>query len=69
MHKPESVLENETHRILWDCEIQTDHSIPAMRPDLIIVKKNSEPADLWKSQGRQVLGPSKKTKKNYGIWK
>ena len=23
--KPEAVLENETHKILWDCEIQTDY--------------------------------------------
>ena len=23
MHKPESVLENETHKILWDFEIKT----------------------------------------------
>ena len=27
MHKPESALENETHKILWDFEIQTDHLI------------------------------------------
>ena len=25
MHKPESVLENETHEIPWDFEIQTDY--------------------------------------------
>ena len=24
MHKPEFVLENETHKVLWDFEIQTD---------------------------------------------
>ena len=29
MHKPESVLENKTHKILWDFEVQTDHLIPA----------------------------------------
>ena len=28
MHKPESVLEDETHKILCDIEIQTDHQIP-----------------------------------------
>ena len=27
MYKPESVLENETHKILWDFEIQTDYPI------------------------------------------
>ena len=39
MHNPESVLENETHKLLWDFEIQTNHQIFARRPDLIIIKK------------------------------
>ena len=42
MHKPESVLENEMHKILWDFEIQIDHLILARRPDLVIVKKKKE---------------------------
>ena len=42
-HK-ESVLKNETHRLFWDFEIQTDHLISARRPDLVIVNKK-EPAD------------------------
>ena len=25
MHNPESVQENDTHRLLWDFEIQTDY--------------------------------------------
>ena len=25
MHKPESVLENETYKLLWHLEIQTDY--------------------------------------------
>ena len=37
--KTESVLENETHKLFWDFEIQTDHLILARRPDLVIVKK------------------------------
>ena len=41
MHNPESVLENETHRILWDFVIQTDHLISARRPDLVIVNKRT----------------------------
>ena len=41
MHNPVSVLENETHKILWDFEIQTDHLISARLTDLII-KKNEE---------------------------
>ena len=33
------VLENATHKLLWDFNIQTDHLIPARRPDLIIINK------------------------------
>ena len=29
IHKPESVPENEMHKILWDFKIQTDHPISA----------------------------------------
>ena len=34
MHKPESVLENETHKILWDFEIKADYLISTSRSDL-----------------------------------
>ena len=37
MHKLAPVLENDTHKILWDFNTQTDHLIPARRPDLIIM--------------------------------
>ena len=37
MYKPEFVIENETHEILWDFEIQTDHPIPARRLDLVLI--------------------------------
>ena len=37
MHHPEPVLENATHKLLWDFNIQTDHLIPARRLDLIII--------------------------------
>ena len=39
MHNPASVLENDTHKLLWDFNIQTDHLILARRPDLIIINK------------------------------
>ena len=39
MHNPAPVLENATHKLLWDFNIQTDHLIPAKRPDLIIINK------------------------------
>ena len=31
MHKPESVRENETHKILWDFKIQTNNQILAKK--------------------------------------
>ena len=47
MHNPAPVLENDSHKHLWDFNIQTDHLIPARRPDLIIInKKKRESAEL-----------------------
>ena len=39
MHNPAPVQENDTHKLIWDFNIQTDHLIPARRPDLIIINK------------------------------
>ena len=39
MHNRAPVLENDTHKLLWDFNITTDHLIPAKRPDLIIINK------------------------------
>ena len=49
MHNPASVLENDTHKLQWDFDIQTDHLISARRPDLIIINNNKkrEFAKLW----------------------
>ena len=41
-HEPESVLENEDYKILWDFSIQTDHVIEARRPDLAVVDKKEK---------------------------
>ena len=35
MHNPAPVLENNSHKLLWDFDIHTDHLISARRPDLI----------------------------------
>ena len=40
MHNPESVLGSETHKLLWDFEIQTNNLISTRRPDLVIINKN-----------------------------
>ena len=42
MHNPAPVLENDTHKLLWDFDIQTDHLISARRPDLIIMEKKKK---------------------------
>ena len=42
MHNPSPVLENDSHKLLWDFNIQTDHLIPARRPELIKINKNKK---------------------------
>ena len=44
MHKPETVLENKMHTILWDFKIQTNLRISTGRPDLEIINKKREHA-------------------------
>ena len=41
MYKPDSVLENKTHTIIWYFEIQTDQLIHARRPDLVVINKKN----------------------------
>ena len=46
IHNPESVMENETHKLLCDFDIQTDHLISARRTNLITVNTKREFAEL-----------------------
>ena len=46
MHDPESVLENERYKILWDFETQMDHLISARRPDQVIVNKKMRTSQI-----------------------
>ena len=39
---PESVVENERIKILWDVCIQCDHVIGARRPDIVIINKEDK---------------------------
>ena len=39
MHNQAPLLENDTHKLQWDFNIQTDHLIPARRTDHIIINK------------------------------
>ena len=42
MLNPTSVLKNDTHKLRWDFDIQTDPLILARRPDLKIINKKKE---------------------------
>ena len=83
MHKPGSILENETQKLHWDFEIQTDYPILARRPDLVLNKKTKNKtywiSDFAISAEHRVkikenekrdnhLDPARELK-SYGIWK
>ena len=42
MYNPESVLENQMRKFLWDLGVQTDYQISYRRPDLVIVNDNKK---------------------------
>ena len=42
MHNPAAFLEINTHKLLCDFDIQTDHLISTRRPDLMVIKKKRE---------------------------
>ena len=42
MHNPATVLENDTHKLIWDFNIQTDRLISARKPDLIVINKKKK---------------------------
>ena len=41
MYNPAPVLENETHKLIWDFDIHMDHLISTRRPELIIINNNN----------------------------
>ena len=56
MHNPTPVLENDSHKLVWDFNIQTDPLIPARKPNLIIItkkKENLQNCRLWCPGGPQ----------------
>ena len=82
MHNPAFFPENDTHKLLWDVEIQTDHLILARRPDLKIIKKKKTckfmdffvPGDprIKLKEGEKkdkYLDLARELKKNYGTWR
>ena len=61
--KPESFLENETHKNLWGREIQTDHLILVRRQDLILINRK-EKENLPNSGLLSPSGPQSGNKRN-----
>ena len=45
-HQPETVIENDSCKLLWDFSIQTDHVIQARRPDVILIDKEKKECKL-----------------------
>ena len=43
-HEPQSVLEHEEAKILWDYTIQCDHLIQSRRSDIVAVEKKKRNA-------------------------
>ena len=66
MDNPAPVLENDTHKPLWDFDIQTDHLISARRPDLIILKKKKKEENL---QNCRLCCPGWLPNKTERMWK
>ena len=42
MVKPESVLKNETHKIIWDFNIQIDYLIPTQKKKIVKINKKKK---------------------------
>ena len=58
MHNSASVLENDTHKLLWDFDIQMDHLISARRPDQIIINKKKKKKKKENLQNCRLCCPS-----------
>ena len=72
MHNPAPVLENDSHKLLWDFNIQTDHLIPARRPDLIIIKKKKKKKKKKRKENLQnsrLCCPGRPQNKTERMWK
>ena len=66
MHNPVPVLENDTHKFLWDFDIKTDHPISARRTDLIIINKKKRKEN---QQNCRLCCPGWPQNKTERMWK
>ena len=55
MYNQAPVLENDTHKLQWDFNIQTDPLIPARRPDLIIINNKKKKKQKKKRESAKLL--------------
>ena len=73
MHRRVSVLENDTHRVLWDFDIQTDLLISVRRPDIKIInikKRTCKIVDFAVPAGHIIkLKESEKKDKYLDFWR
>eukprot|EP00118_Oscarella_pearsei_P021847 m.248406 g.248406 ORF g.248406 m.248406 type:complete len:259 (+) comp40289_c0_seq2:1126-1902(+) len=46
VHMPTPVRENSQFKILWDLAIQTDKTIPANRPDIVVLNKSRQTVQI-----------------------
>ena len=60
-HEPESALENEDYKILWDFSIQTD-VIEAWTPDLAVVDKKERSCKIIGLQFLEIVGLRRRKK-------
>ena len=73
MHKTEPVFKTETHKLLWDFEIQTDHLISARRLTPRHKKKlyfsgfcpsgGTKSQDIRNQKDKQLLRPCQRAKR------
>ena len=62
IYNPSPVLENDTHKLQWDVNIQTDDLILARTPDLIVINNKKENLQNWRfccSSGLQNISGGK----------
>ena len=69
MYNPALVLENDSYKLQWDFNIQTDHLIPARRPDLKIKFKKRKKEKEEDLQTCRLCCPDGPQNKSEGKWK
>ena len=71
IHNSAPVLENNTHKLLWDFDIHTDHLISTRRPDIIIINKKKKKKEEKKEnlQNCRLCCPGWPQNKTERMWK